>query len=180
SLDAVFDEQRLEVVTAIGDARGESVDTTAIGADTSAATPLAGDPLGVQEQEDTLPGDPTPDADVAIADSVGVPAEPDRLPGDSIPAVDPAALDLLARDWIRGDTIIGYFEPAEPDSMAADSAVADPTRPPADSLAGGDGGDPPPVEMRRLVALGSAQSLYRMTPRGREGNPDTGPNVNFL
>lgn len=58
-----------------------------------------------------------------------------------------AAGALAASDWIRGDTIIGYFAPA-------DSAA----------LARGQGADSS-VVLEKLVARGAAQSLYRMEQR---------------
>lgn len=51
--------------------------------------------------------------------------------------------DLIGRDWIRGDTIIGFF-------AAADTSTAEPVS-----------GDTT-VVLERIIALGSALSLYRV------------------
>jgi lipopolysaccharide export system protein LptA len=160
SLDALFDDQQLEVVTAIGSARGESVDTAGPAAGAEILDVAADDSAQVTQPADSLAA--LPDTMVAGADTIPDPLEIGRP-------------NVLARDWIEGDTIIGYFERADPDSLAADTTLAPPA---GDPGAGAE--DPPPVELRRLVALGSAQSLYRMTPAGQQGNPDARPNVNFL
>lgn len=109
SLDARFVEERIDLVDAIGNARGESIDT--------------------------------------IAHAVAAAEDNDSL---------------LSSDWIRGDTITGYFEPA---------------------MAAADADDPeaqPAAELRRLVARGSAQSLYRMPPEEGEAVAADRPNINFL
>jgi ABC-type uncharacterized transport system YnjBCD ATPase subunit/lipopolysaccharide export system protein LptA len=179
SLDALFVDQRLEEVYAIGDAFGETIDTTAI-------APSTGD-------------------SVAVA-----------------PDTTEARPDILERDWIRGDTIVGYFAAVESMEPAAVDAGAEPGQAPLNEAAeirdaaeigepvdlegpagpdsidaeqplplegplvaeGPDGAeareDPrQSVELRRLVARGSAQSLYRITPEDSEGNQDR-RNVNFL
>jgi hypothetical protein len=115
SLDAVFVDERLDQVVAIGDARGEAIDTT------SAAPPVAS--------------------------------------GDMI---EPSP-ELVATDWIRGDTIVGYFV-ARSDTVTVDQPVVDPER--------------PQVDLERLVARGEAQSLYRMKPE--EANDPKQRNLNFL
>ncbi|MDX1566715.1 MAG: hypothetical protein R3223_02875 [Longimicrobiales bacterium] len=84
--------------------------------------------------------------------------------------------DLIRRDWIEGDTIVAHFLPADSFPMAPDTA--DPDTP----IATDDppqGGPPPPVQanpadpgeerpeyrLDRLVATGSARSLYRLAPQ---------------
>lgn len=100
------------------------------------------------------------------------PVEPDSLatPADTLnPASEGgASLDrggILAHDWIEGDTIIAYFE-AVP---VAEDSIPGPVPPDSATTE---------VEMRRLVAMGGAKSLYRMTPEG--GQPSDRPNINFL
>ena len=134
SLDAILPGQRLQQVVAIGRARGEAIDTTAAGTDTAAVV------AGAEPE--------------AAADTAAAPAET-RVA--AAPAADTAAtfsaelesagalgsLALISRDWIRGDTVIGYFEagggPAV-EGVEPDTAVV----------------------LRRLVASGSAQALYRV------------------
>lgn len=66
------------------------------------------------------------------------------------------ALALVDRDWIVGDTVIGYFAPRDSAAAPGDTAVV----------------------LERLVARGNAQSLYRVA---REGAPAGSPrSVNFL
>ncbi len=122
SIDALTPGQKLDRVIAIGAARGEAIDTT--GAD-SAAVPAEAGGLAVA------------DSSAALADSVARP-DPTAL----------AALALVDRDWIRGDTLIGYFEAPNSAALAADTAAADTA-----------------VALKRIVAQGSAQSLYRVQPQ---------------
>ncbi|MEX2584450.1 MAG: hypothetical protein WD766_14365 [Gemmatimonadota bacterium] len=132
SLDAAFVEQRLDIVNAVGGARGETIDTLE-----------------------------TPDA---LANFEEFQAQAD------------APRDVLARDWIVGDTIVGYFVPPEADSVVlAQPDSLDAPNVPADGAA-----EEQPVELRRLVAVGSAQSLYRMTPEGEQAGPGIRRNVSFL
>jgi lipopolysaccharide export system protein LptA len=79
---------------------------------------------------------------------------------------------LLRHDWIRGDTIIGYFEPSLPAEQEVETA------PVADAENGRDPAERPSVELRRLHARGSAQSLYRL--RGETDPPGQRSNINFL
>lgn len=93
-------------------------------------------------------------------------------PADSLAVPQMPAHSVLASDWVRGDTVIGYFEPV----------VAGPVDSIAPAEQGGDPATPqtgePEVELRKLVAIGSAQSLYRMAAEGEaEGGSR---NVNFL
>jgi lipopolysaccharide export system protein LptA len=57
---------------------------------------------------------------------------------------EPDTAELLLNDWIEGDSIRAFFEPA----------------PPADRVAEAN----PPMELRRLVATGNARSLSRFKP----------------
>jgi lipopolysaccharide export system protein LptA len=103
------------------------------------------------------------------------PATPgDEEFGDE-PAAEGSEETVFESDWIRGDTIVGYFEPrppTEPDPLDAtplESAV-EPVEPVEDAR--------PEVELRRLVARGAAQSLYRVASENA-ANGDT-KNLNFL
>lgn len=78
--------------------------------------------------------------------------------------------DVVARDWLRGDTITGYF-------------VQQPRRPPV-------GVDEPVTEeetletvLERLVAVGEegrARSLYRIREEGGEGDAESRASINYL
>ena len=136
SIDAGFIEQRVDIVHAIGNARGETIDTLAV-------EPGPFDfRLPAAEPDTIAPGEVT--------------APPGERPG------------ILASDWIIGDTITGYFGPEDVALAAADTAGV------AEVAAEGE----PEIVLHRLLARGSAQSLYRMTPQGE--SVSSRPNVNFL
>lgn len=81
---------------------------------------------------------------------------------DSLTALLP---ELVGRDWLRGDTITGYFIEAP----VPDTAAAEP---------GSEGGAKERVVLERLVTVGEggkAQSLYRIREEGKAQ-----PGVNFL
>ncbi|MDR0787267.1 MAG: LptA/OstA family protein [Gemmatimonadota bacterium] len=131
SLDARFTDQRLEQVVAIGNARGTTTDTTA-------AVPV--------DSVRTVGGTGTP---AAVADSAA-------LATGSV-ASDSAAYRVaaaFASDWVRGDTIIGYFAPVPEDSAPADSIPPTGTR---------DGTRGENVQLERIVTIGNAQSVYRLS-----------------
>ena len=65
--------------------------------------------------------------------------------------------EIARSDWVSGDTIIAMFRPVAADTSAEAGAEPDEGRP-----AGG-------YQLDRLVALGEAASLYRMTPSGGDG-----------
>ena len=65
--------------------------------------------------------------------------------------------EIARSDWVSGDTIIAMFRPVAADTSAEAGAAPDESRP-----AGG-------YQLDRLVALGEAASLYRMTPSGGDG-----------
>jgi lipopolysaccharide export system protein LptA len=97
------------------------------------------------------------------------------LPVSEGPAIATSASEspqLLASDWIRGDTIIAYFEPVG--APAEDLAEATDSAP--DPLVQGE--NERSVELRRLFASGSAHSLYRVAADGAP--PGERNNVNFL
>jgi lipopolysaccharide export system protein LptA len=148
SLDAAFEGERLSEVYAIGNARGESIDSTAAPV-ALAAVPEPVDPI-----------------EAAAVDSSALPPSGDEL------APAPAT---LASDWIRGDTIIGYFVPqvaelANPD----DQPRVEPDLPPTDP----DRDESTAVDLRRLVAIGAAQSLYRL--RAEDDPSGERRTLNFL
>lgn len=116
SLDALLPGQQLERVVAIGDARGEAIDT-------------AGVPPGRRTA-------PAPAGDLAAGD----------------------------RDWITGDTVTGFFAPADTAAVAADAGEAERER-------------PAEVQLERLLARGSARSLYRAQ---NESDPAQPPGLNYL
>jgi lipopolysaccharide export system protein LptA len=135
SLEAMIPGQQLEQIVAIGNARGETIDTLTA---TFAATP----------------GDQ----------------------GAPIPAK--RAAPLLGSDWISGDTIIGFFALADSvpeDSVAADIVVADTV---ANDTAGAAPAGEPETVLKRVLAKGSAQSLYRLAPA--EDATDDRRGANFL
>jgi lipopolysaccharide export system protein LptA len=134
SIDALVPGQRVEQVVAIGSARGESIDTLAT--QESPVSPDDDETLDVRAPEQR--------ADTAVA----------RL----------AAGDRLTeRDWIRGDTIIGYFSAPETIATAGDTATA-----PGDTA----------VVLDRIIARGSALSLYRLAKE--DGQPGDRRGINFL
>lgn len=148
SIDALIPGQRVERVVAIGMARGESIDT-----------------LGVRDDPRISPEDTDPavsrDAAAADPDAAGDPApdtEPPAAEGDERGARSVADADrLIDRDWIRGDTIIGYFAVEAEVGAAGDTATV----------------------LERIVARGAALSLYRMEKQGAQAS-DTRQAINFL
>jgi lipopolysaccharide export system protein LptA len=91
------------------------------------------------------------EARVAALDvDTAVVAEPDPSP-----AVPAAPRGLIDHDWIRGDTIIGYFASAAPTEKGDTTAV-----------------------LERIVARGSALSLYRVEKENT--SPDARRGINFL
>jgi lipopolysaccharide export system protein LptA len=87
-----------------------------------------------------------------------------------------AAAPLGTTDWIRGDTVIAYFVPApQPDGEAegGDLSIG------ADDD-GEEGAASRAVELSRLTAMGSAQSLYRMRADGEPAGSTERRNLNFL
>jgi lipopolysaccharide export system protein LptA len=163
SIDAALPGQQLRTVVAVGNARGETIDTTGTGA--GAAAP--GGAPGI-----AMPGAAPGVAGVAAADSA-IPVAGNALQrleaGDSLPAE--AAAELVGSDWIVGDTITGYFASVE---AAGDTAAA------PDGVAAAPGSAPDTtVVLERLVAVGAAKSLYHVAPE--EGAAaDARDGINFL
>lgn len=139
SIEALIPGQRVERVTAIGTARGESIDT-----------------LGVQD----APVVASADVDAAIGrDTVQAaaddPRDPAAEPGAGRRGLDPDR--LIDRDWIRGDTIVGYFAAGDTAGAPGDTATV----------------------LERIVSRGSALSLYRMEKQGAQPG-DGRRGINFL
>lgn len=130
SIDALIPGQQVEQVVAIGSARGESIDT-----------------LGDRES-------PVRPADDDEALEIGDPEQRGDSAAVRLAVGDP----LTERDWIRGDTIIGYFSAPEPDTAAAPGDTA--------------------VVLERIIARGSALSLYRVEKEGAQPGERRG--INFL
>lgn len=88
-----------------------------------------------------------------------------RLPAQERPAAPAVARD---RDWVLGDTIVGYFAPKDSAAAAPARAAADTARAPEEE-----------VELDRVVAKGAARSFYRV--REEEGEPvPERPAMNYL
>lgn len=130
SIDAAFTDQQIREVYAVGHARAETQDTTAVHAQVAAP-----------------------------ADSASL---PQGSPGPDLPPI-------LATDWVLGDTVIGYFEPVTPAASVDSLVIGEPVE---------REGPENRVDLRRLIAIGSAQSLYRMTPEDQIDGARK--NVNFL
>lgn len=84
-------------------------------------------------------------------------------------SLDVGLPEVIAHDWLVGDTITSYFAPAE--------KPAPDTRP-ADESNGKEGEQR--VVLERLVAVGEggrARALYRIREKGREAEP---PGANYL
>jgi hypothetical protein len=185
SIDATLPGQRLEMVVAIGNARGETIDTTSAAADSAAADglpPEDADPLQVAAdtagEADTL-------AEAAAAGDDGPPRVAAMFErGDSVTTA--SAVELVENDWITGDTITGYFSSrvasvADSVAEAAEDAdgVDEPEADQPDLALEPAAGSDTTVVMERLVAVGAARSLYHVAPE--EGSPPgTRRGINFL
>lgn len=205
SIDARFMDGTLNVVYAIGAARGETIDTTMAGAETLEMAPLpevqpgaipglSVDPSvatpgdAVEASEDEPPVAPGGRAPVAMQDSVG-PA------GETPPPSTEQIAAIISSDWIRGDTIIALFTtpdssgetgdgvepvegaPADPDAAAAVPAPSDCQAEPCPPSPAPSGERETP-QLRKLIAQREAQSFYRVA----SDNPATPDcrNLSFL
>lgn len=101
-------------------------------------------------------------------------------------STDVGLAPLIARDWLRGDTITGYFvqEPAPVAKSVPGTDEPAPGEPLPGTPAEAEAPDSAETEMRtvleRLVAVGAdgrARSLYRLREDGREQDA---PSVNYL
>lgn len=123
----------------------------------SAATPPPSRPRAVAETFE-LEGDSidvlAPNELLERVVAVGS-ARGESLARDSLNTEDTP--EIARSDWVSGDTIIAMFRPVAADTSAEAGAAPDEGRP-----AGG-------YQLDRLVALGEAASLYRMTPSGGDG-----------
>lgn len=173
---AMLDEGRIEEIQAWpgGSATGQGLELTApilrlfVEAGEIVRTAAGpGDPerTGVVDTAGRAPWARSVSRDYSlIADSIDIRRPGGRL--DRVIAVrrarartlDPAVPEdgLLARDWIEGDTVTGFF--TAPDTLAADTAEA---------------------ELTRLVAVGAARALYHLRNQGSNGNPEC-PAVNYV
>ena len=136
----------------------------------------------------------------ARADSVGIRevravgqayGERDAAPSAEGAAAGAGIVDAVSRDWIQGDTILGFFErrgrgggperggrperlrPGAPDDTAAVRGLEEPER------AGTDPADSVETVLERIVVIGGrtpALSLYRMQAE----EPGQPPSINFL
>lgn len=103
--------------------------------------------------------------------------------GDAFAAREPDSLsvglpELIANDWVSGDTIDAHFALAEKAVSSSDPprAGAEQTRP---GSAVGAGRDTAEVVLERLIVTGSggrAQALYRVSREGRDPGP---PAINY-
>jgi hypothetical protein len=89
----------------------------------------------------------------------------------------------IARDWIQGDTILGYFSPAPSDSGSApsDTATVPVPEPALEAESEAEVGSAPEdqVVLERIVVVGGAGpalSLYRMASDDGAGRPS----INFM
>jgi lipopolysaccharide export system protein LptA len=152
SLEALTPGQRIRQVIAIGTAEGQSWDTLRVKAPLPADT-AAGD---------TLPTVGLEEKDLIFADTLigyfkhDSAAAGDSIRADSIPADSAGRTPLPAADTARGDT------------ARSDSARAGPP-------------DREEAELERMLALGSARSLYRMRPsRDENADPDAKRGINYV
>lgn len=133
------------------------------------------DSLGVRELravgraygERDLPVDSLVAADGATGDSAA--AADEAQAARPVAAASPALAPMIARDWIQGDTILGFFEREPADTAAGDLAAAAEAEGAADSTR---------TVLERIVVVGGsgpALSLYRMAS-------ETGgqPAINFM
>ncbi len=159
SLEAELPAQKLRLVKAIGRARGEAWDTAQA-------------------------------APVRPAPAAGDSARPAAARADTIRVM---GIVLGERDLILADTILGFFvqvdgagrplaradtASARADTTAVDAAptvgAAGPPTTPAPAAADTAGEK---TELERMLALGSARSVYRMRDRDK---PDQPPGINYL
>lgn len=190
SIDAVLPGQRLEMVVAVGNARGESIDTTRAGgagedlasleATLEAVSGAAADTLAVDEGGETPETEGAEVEDPVLANGDTLPAEG----ADSLALTN--ALRLVQNDWITGDTITGYFTSVV--STPSDSTPAPPVGegeepleavPLVDALEADTMAADTTLVLERLVAVGAARSLYHVAPDA-DAPPGTRPGLNFL
>ncbi len=89
-----------------------------------------------------------------------------QVEGDRTVAID--------RDWIRGDTITGFFVQASPAVVMAEPDI-DEVPPMAEAVAEPERER---VELERLLAVGTAGTLFRA--RDEDGDPDGPPSLNYV
>lgn len=188
-IDALMDDRELRTVTADQAARVESRELT-VDADRIHIGFVEGDLNRMQAWN------PVPDSSArALANAEGF-----RLRADSIDArADSAGMrevravgraygerdaDSLAvvgsgtvtRDWIQGDTILGYFDQRPVDPVERVAAMGDPANVGERPVAGADSTE---TVLERIVVIGGASpalSLYRM----RQEQAAEEPAINFM
>jgi len=101
----------------------------------------------------------------------------------------PGPLTLGDRDWILGDTVIGFFVAVEDVAGGREIAILDPDQDDAVTPSDPDDGTVPPpatadangdqqqVQLDRLLAIGTASSLYRV--ENNDGSRPR-PGLNYL
>jgi hypothetical protein len=139
SLDVLSPDEVLEIVHAVGRARGESRDR--------GPAPL---PVEVDE-EGLVVDDPAEMVEDAVDEAVEA----------EVPSV------MVDRDWIEGNEIVAYFEPAPPPVSPLED-VEDPAVAAVEE-------DRAQYRLTHLVARGDARTLYRSPPsedRPEEPEPD--------
>jgi lipopolysaccharide export system protein LptA len=105
---------------------------------------------------------------------VAGPAPADTAGPDTV-----SGLALGERDLIYADTIIGFFraDSAGADSARPAAAAADTMGPPLAGTARRDSAD---AELERMLALGSARSLYRLRPSRSDTAQDARRGINYV
>jgi len=157
SIEVISPGGALELVVAVGRARGESMRE----APEMAPGIPAEEEVAAPPEAPAPPGEEPPPGDTLVADSL--PERPLPLP------------EFLRRDWMEGDTILAYFLPVDPvpagEEPWADPPPDDPAPtdlPPVPSLAAGETEASPRYRLDRLVARGNARSLYRVAASNPE------------
>jgi len=94
---------------------------------------------------------------------------------DATVAIEGNRTVAIDRDWIRGDTITGFFVRIVPEVATFDPAVDDESLvTPAGEPEAGD----ERVELERLLAIGTAGTLFRA--RDEDADPDSPPSLNYV
>lgn len=167
-LQLFFAGEELQRAVAVGDSEA---DPPVIATARAESFELTADSLDAQFVGPRL------DQVIAIGDARGATTDSSSSVAPAAP-IDPALVDpvaaAFASDWVRGDTIIGYFAPAEEENVDIDALPVDPSR---EIIV--QGAEPSnEVDLERIVAIGSAQSVYRLA--GTSGGSAGRTNLNFL
>lgn len=175
SIEVLAPGGALEEVRAIGNAYAEQLaHAPGAGAPGAPAAADAGAGGGAAGGNDATSGEPDAAGDgAAAADDAASPGGGDGEPDATTERRRPPLPEILARDWLRGDTIVAYFEAdTAAAASAADTALAAPV----------DAGERPERVLRRLIATGAgdalASAVYRMWDR-RTG-PSAEPTIHYV